>query len=45
MRKLLDSSRIRAVGWRPRVDETTGLRNAYEDFLALLNAQVPGSRL
>jgi GDP-L-fucose synthase len=45
MQKLLDSSRIRAIGWRPRVDETTGLRNAYDDFLVLLKSQLPGRRL
>jgi GDP-L-fucose synthase len=33
-RKLLDSSRIFALGWRPQVDLRTGLRLAYEDFLA-----------
>jgi GDP-L-fucose synthase len=31
-RKLLDSSRIFALGWRPRIDLRTGLRLAYEDF-------------
>lgn len=32
-RKLLDSSRIRALGWRPKVSLTAGLTHAYEDFL------------
>jgi GDP-L-fucose synthase len=32
-RKLLDCSRIRALGWRPEIDLETGIRLAYEDFL------------
>ncbi len=32
-RKLLDSSRLRALGWEPQVDLQTGMRLAYEDFL------------
>ncbi len=32
-RKLMDSSRLFALGWRPQVDLETGLRLAYEDFL------------
>ena len=32
MRKLLDSSRVRSLGWKPKIDEKTGLRSAYEDF-------------
>jgi GDP-L-fucose synthase len=31
-RKLLDSSRILALGWRPRIDLESGVRMAYEDF-------------
>jgi GDP-L-fucose synthase len=31
-RKLLDSSRLLALGWRPMVDLETGIRGAYEDF-------------
>ena len=38
MKKLLDSSRIYALGWRPRVDERTGLKNAYDDYLAKINS-------
>ena len=38
MKKLLDSSRIHAIGWRPKVDERTGLKNAYDDFLAKTNS-------
>jgi GDP-L-fucose synthase len=33
MRKLLDSSRIRTLGWTPKVNEKEGLKNAYNDFL------------
>ena len=32
-RKLMDSSRLFALGWKPRVDLPTGIRLAYEDFL------------
>ena len=32
-RKLMDSSRLFALGWRPKVDLETGVRLAYEDFL------------
>ena len=32
-RKLLDSSRLFALGWRPEVDLETGIRSAYQDFL------------
>lgn len=33
-RKLMDSSRLFALGWKPRVDLETGIRLAYKDFLA-----------
>ena len=33
-RKLMDSSRLFALGWRPKVDLETGIRRTYEDFLA-----------
>lgn len=33
-RKLMDSSKIFATGWRPAYDLESGLRNAYADFLA-----------
>lgn len=45
MRKLLDSSRIRAIGWRPQIDERTGLQSAYKDFLELLETQGSDGRL
>ena len=32
-RKLMDSSRLFALGWRPQVDLETGLRLTYQDFL------------
>jgi GDP-L-fucose synthase len=32
-RKLMDSSRLFALGWRPKVDLETGIRLAYQDFL------------
>ena len=31
--KLLDSSKLKAFGWGPRVNLTQGLQNAYADFL------------
>ncbi len=33
-RKLMDSSRLFALGWRPEVDLETGIRRAYQDFLS-----------
>jgi len=33
MRKLMDSSRLRSLGWRPNIDLSTGLAQAYRDFL------------
>ena len=32
-RKLLDGSRLQAMGWKPRIDFETGLKLAYEDYL------------
>ena len=32
-RKLMDSSRLFALGWRPQIGLETGIRLAYEDFL------------
>lgn len=34
MKKLLDSSRIRTLGWFHQIDEKTGLKHAYQDFLS-----------
>jgi len=31
-RKLMDSSRLFALGWKPQVDLETGIRLAYEDY-------------
>jgi len=45
MGKLLDNSRIQSLGWRPKVDEKTGLQNAYKDFLLLLERPNRSSRL
>jgi GDP-L-fucose synthase len=39
MKKLLDSSRIQAIGWHPQIDERTGLQSAYNDFLLQLKKQ------
>jgi GDP-L-fucose synthase len=32
-RKLMDSSRLFSLGWKPQIDLPTGIRLAYEDFL------------
>jgi GDP-L-fucose synthase len=32
-RKLMDSTRIFALGWKPGIDLETGIRHAYDDFL------------
>jgi len=32
-RKLMDSSRLFALGWKPQIDLETGIRLAYEDYL------------
>ena len=36
-RKLMDSSRLFALGWKPQIELGTGIRLAYEDFLKRLN--------
>jgi GDP-L-fucose synthase len=33
-RKLMDSTRLFALGWKPKVDLETGIRKAYADFLS-----------
>lgn len=45
MRKLLDSSRINAEGWRPKIDEKAGLKSAYRDLLDLLKNPDLAARL
>ena len=45
MRKLLDSRRIHSLGWKPKVDEKTGLFVAYQDLLHLLQSPELGARL
>lgn len=37
LRKLMDSSRILATGWRPKYDLESGIRHAYADFLTRLD--------
>lgn len=32
-RKLMDSSRLMTMGWKPQIDMREGIRRAYEDFL------------
>ena len=36
-RKLMDSSRLFALGWKPKTDLETGIQFAYEDFVKSLN--------
>lgn len=38
-RKLIDSSRLFGLGWKPQIDLQTGIRLAYEDFLQQQKAQ------
>jgi len=38
-RKLLDSSKIYQLGWKPTIDLNTGLKLAYADFLQMQNIQ------
>jgi len=45
MRKLLDSSRIQSLGWKPKVEEKAGLLSAYQDLLHLLQTPELGARL
>ena len=39
-RKLMDSSRLLALGWQPQVDLRTGIRLAYEDFLKRFGGRI-----
>ncbi|MGO8676444.1 MAG: GDP-L-fucose synthase family protein [Limisphaerales bacterium] len=41
-RKLMDTSRLFAMGWRPQVSLEDGLRQAYEDFLSRSPSFGPG---
>ncbi|MEY3545640.1 MAG: hypothetical protein RLZZ313_1, partial [Verrucomicrobiota bacterium] len=34
-RKLMDSSRLHALGWSPKVGIEDGIRGAYQDFLRI----------
>ena len=43
-RKLMDSSRLFALGWRPRVGLDEGIAAAYADFLARYGAQERGMK-
>ena len=43
-RKLLDSSRLFALGWRPQVDLETGIRLVYEDFQKSMNSPAADTR-
>jgi GDP-L-fucose synthase len=38
-RKLMDSSRIFALGWKPKIDLASGIQLAYEDFLKKFSGQ------
>jgi GDP-L-fucose synthase len=42
-RKLMDSSRIFALGWRPQVGLEEGIRLAYEDFVRRFGAAPPAA--
>jgi GDP-L-fucose synthase len=42
-RKLMDSTRLFALGWKPGIDLETGIRRAYEDFLQNVDAR-PAAR-
>jgi GDP-L-fucose synthase len=41
-RKLMDSTRIFALGWKPAIDLETGIRAAYDDFLRNASARRGG---
>jgi GDP-L-fucose synthase len=38
-RKLMDSTRIFSLGWKPGIDLETGIRRAYDDFLRNVQAR------
>ena len=37
MRKIMDSSKIRELGWQPSIQLREGIQKAYEDFLKTYN--------
>ena len=41
-RKLLDASRLNAMGWRPKIDLESGLRSTYKAFLLQTAQRHPG---
>jgi GDP-L-fucose synthase len=43
-RKWMDSSRIFALGWKPRIDLEAGIRLAYEDYLKQIGASKVAAR-
>ena len=45
LRKLLDSSRIRSLGWKAKIGPHEGLRSAYEDLVKLMNAPHGAERI
>ena len=40
-RKFLDISRMKALGWSPKIPLETGLRGAYQDFLTRFGNPLP----
>ena len=38
-RKLMDSSRLRNIGWKPKVPLANGIQGTYEDFLSALRTR------
>ncbi len=45
LRKSLDSRRMRALGWRPQIDELPGLKTALADLQRLLASGAAHRRL
>ena len=43
-RKLMDSSRLRALGWRPKIDLETGIRLSFEAAKPILDRNLPAAR-
>jgi GDP-L-fucose synthase len=42
-RKLLDSTRIRATGWRPQITLRDGIRQTYDWYLANAGSETPAA--